>query len=235
MRTYRIADLNVNMDVQGRTQSQADIYMVPTTDKPDATLPPYGKNKVRALDPLGVDDAEYMFSGYCFYSTLIGFDGLMLHASAVVMDGKAYLFSAPSGTGKSTHTELWQSVFGADKAQIINDDKPAIRCVDGRWYAYGTPWSGKSTTSLNVRVPIAGICFLSRGEENSIKKMPPVQAVFSILNQTVRTQHAVLRQMLLATLDRLVSQVNVYEMQCNMEPEAALLSHRVMSGDYETE
>ena len=75
---------------------------------------------------------------------------MLLHSSAVVVDGYAYLFSADSGTGKSTHTGLWKQHFG-DRAYIINDDKPAIRKVDGEWYVFGTPWSGKTDTSVNPR------------------------------------------------------------------------------------
>lgn len=232
MQTYQIADLSVNMDTWGRTLQQAQIYAISPSQTPDISIPSEAEQTKQVFPHLSLDECEYMATGRQFYSRLLQFDGLMIHSSAVVMDGKAYLFSAPSGTGKSTHTRLWQRVFGEDRAQILNDDKPAVRLVDGCWYAYGTPWSGKSTTSLNLRVPIAGICFLKRGPENSIRKLPPAQAAFRILDQTVRTKDFRLRELLLAAVDKLVSNVNVYEMQCNMEPEAAMLSHRVIFDEY---
>ena len=73
----------------------------------------------------------------------------MVHASAVEVDGKAYLFSADSGTGKLTHTKQWQNYFGKERALIINDDKPAIRKDKNGWAAYGTPFSGKTDENLN--------------------------------------------------------------------------------------
>ena len=112
----------------------------------------------------------YIESGRCFSTKLLSFDGFYLHSSAVELDGKAYLFSGPSGMGKSTHTRLWQSVFG-EKAQVFNDDKPALRRIDGKWFAFGTPWCGKDRINQNKKVPLAGICFLKRGEENKISWM----------------------------------------------------------------
>ncbi len=230
MPVYRIADLLVKMDTQGRSLRQAEKYMVQDDSEPDIIISQPERSLTENLS-LSPDDLGDMVNGLDFYTQLIRFDGLMLHSSAVMMDGKAYLFSAPSGVGKSTHTRLWGRVFGADRAQVINDDKPALRCRNGEWFAYGTPWSGKATTSLNVRVPVAGICFLKRFEKNTIRRLSPQEAAFHILNQTVRTRDYHLRETLLSVVDRLVSQVKVYEMQCNMEPEAALLSHGVMSGE----
>lgn len=231
MATYRIADLLVNMDTWGRTLQQAACFAVEDVAEADINIS-FDAKKIQPYFPqFSLNDCEYMESGRKFYTQLLRYDGLMLHASAVVMDGKAYLFSAPSGTGKSTHTRLWRRVFGEDRVILLNDDKPAIREQDGCFYAYGTPWNGKSTESCNLRAPIGGICFLKRGEENRITRMSPAQAVFQILEQTVRTKDFQLRQQLLSTLDRLVNQVSVYQLECNMEPEAALLSHSVMSGE----
>ncbi len=230
MPNYRIAELLVKMDTWGRSLRQAEKYLVQDSGEPDIVITQPNPIQIEN-QPLSPDDMVYMFNGLDFYKKLLRFEGMMLHSSAVMMDGKAYLFSAPSGVGKSTHTRLWGRVFGTDRAQVINDDKPALRCRDGEWYAYGTPWSGKATTSLNVRVPVAGICFLKRGEKNTIRRLSPQEAVFHVLNQTVRTKDYHLRETLLSVVDRLVSQVKVYEMQCNMEPEAAFLSHGVMSGE----
>lgn len=175
-----------------------------------------------------LNDSEYMATCTAFYRELLRFDGLMLHASAVVLDGKAYLFSAKSGTGKSTHTGLWQQVFGAENARILNDDKPALRFEDGRWYAYGTPWSGKYDISLNERVPVAGICMLERAEQNSIERFGGPAAIYAIMEQTLRPNAPELRRLLMQNLDLLLRNVPVYRLRCNMEPEAAVLSHKVM-------
>ena len=102
------------------------------------------------------------------------YNGLMLHASAAALGGRAYLFSGPCGRGKSTHTRLWQQTFG-EAVQVFNDDKPALRRLDGRWYAYGTPWCGKDGINLNQKWPLGGICFLEKSQENRIRRPPELR------------------------------------------------------------
>lgn len=169
----------------------------------------------------------YMESGYHFYCSLLGFDGMMLHASAVELDDRAYLFSGPCGVGKSTHTQLWQQAFSA--AQIFNDDKPALRCLEGRWYAYGTPWCGKNGINRNRKVLLAGICFLKQGKENCIRRLDAKDAVNSILGQTIyRFRHVENLDLLLRHVDRLVRTVPVFEMENRPEVDAAHLSYETM-------
>jgi len=99
---------------------------------------------------------------------------------------KEEFFSAPCGTGKSTHARLWQEYFGNDKIQIINEDKPAIRLIDNTFYVFGTPWSGKSDQSLNVQVPLQSICFLKQSAHNWIDKLESQAALKRLFNQTLR-------------------------------------------------
>ena len=153
----------------------------------------------------------------------------MLHSSAVVLDGKAYLFSGSSGVGKSTHTRLWQQRFPS--AVVINDDKPALRMIDGVWYAYGTPWCGKDGINVNMRAPIAGICFLRQSKENKIRRLSPVEAASAIMPQTFwrcNTPEALC--ILTDLLDKLVRDVPVYELCNRPEIAAAELSYKTMSG-----
>ena len=227
-RYYRIAGLTVQMDAGGRTEAQARPYL---TDPAPADI-------VIAADPrplqeaqphLSPDDCEYLATGGDFYRQLLEHDGLLIHASAVVMDGAAYLFSGPCGTGKSTHTRLWQQVFGSHRAQILNDDKPAVRLEDGVWYAYGTPWSGKTDQNLNLRVPLAGVCFLRQGQSNEIAPLTGGPAVFALLEQTARPRGESIRTRLLELADRLLTRVPVWQMSCNMEPDAPVTSYTAMS------
>jgi len=119
---------------------------------------------------LSLDECEYIWTGASFCRHLLDYEGMVLHASALAYEERAYLFSAPCGTGKSTHARQWQEHFGSDKVQIINDDKPALRLTDGSFYVFGTPWSGKSEYSLNVQVPLQAICFLEQSAHNWIEK-----------------------------------------------------------------
>lgn len=228
---YRIADLVVAIDSFGRFIDQAKPYLIDNTAGivPDIEIKSDYKWLKEKAPHLSDEDCEYLSSGGTFYRKLLKYDGMMLHSSAVMMDGRAYLFSAPCGTGKSTHTKLWQQVFGEDKAVMLNDDKPAIRLVDGVWYAYGTPWSGKYDISTNTRVPLAGICMLRRGEENKIEPYGGAAAVKEILEQTARVNHPEYMMNMLGLIDKLFEKVPVWKLECNMEPEAALLSHKVMS------
>ena len=226
---YNITGLTVAMDSFGRTVTQAQPYLCPPA-KPDIVITSDWKTLQAAQPHLSADDCEYMVTGASFYRQLLNFDGMLIHASAVMMDGRAYLFSAPCGTGKSTHTALWQRVFGPDRARILNDDKPALRLVDGHFYAYGTPWSGKTDLNINECVPLAGICMLSRGEENRIEPFGGSAAVHALLEQTVRPKDPALTGQLLDLMDKLLGQVPVWRMACNMEAQAARVSYEAMSG-----
>lgn len=226
---YKIADLTVAMDTFGRTLKQAEPYLTETVDKADIYIQSDTENVAKKNPGMGKSHVEYLASGASFYHQLLSHEGMLLHSSAVVVDGKAYLFTAPRKTGKSTHVQLWLQQFG-DRAQILNDDKPALRRVDGVWYAYGTPWSGKAGKNTNMRVPIAGIAVVERGEQNEIAPYGGPEAIRFMMEQTVRPTDPVLMMGLLRQLDALLTAVPVWKLKCNMDPEAALVAYEAMSG-----
>lgn len=227
---YKIAGLTVKMDTFGRTAELALPYRIDPCPEADITIDP-GYHILKAFAPDADDEmCEYMASGRVFYRNLLRFDGLMLHASAIAVDGKAYLFSADSGVGKSTHVGLWQQLFGEERVRIINDDKPALRLEDGVWYAYGTPWSGKHGINRNLRCPLAGICFLERGEINKIQPYAGSDIVFRLLKQTYRSKNTQLKEKTLSHIGSLLEKVPMWRLECNMEPEAAMLSYNAMTG-----
>ena len=230
---YKIAGLTVEMDSFGRTVEQAKPYLCEKAE-PDMVIRSDWQALQAQQPHLSKDDCEYMYTGAVFYRSLLQHEGFLLHSSAVVVDGKAYLFSAPCGTGKSTHTKLWLEVFG-DRAYILNDDKPALRLENGTWYAYGTPWSGKHDLSTNSRVPVAGICFLQRGSENVIRPFAGSKAVFAFLEQTARPPETALRTCLMDLMGKLMESVPVWQLECNMDPQAAVVSYEAMSGKKFTE
>ena len=155
-------------------------------------------------------------------------DTFLFHCSAVALDGKAYLFTAPSGTGKSTHTRLWREVFG-DRAVMINDDKPLLRVTSDSVFVYGTPWDGKHRLSTNTVAPVAGICLLERGEENDVERIAKEEAFPRLLQQTYRPQSPVALMKTMALLDEVASNVPLYKLRCNMEPEAARVAYEGMN------
>lgn len=230
MKIYcNIAGLTVEINSFGRVIDQAQPYMIEQPSKVDFAVET-DWTRIKALCPhLSDEDCEYVGTGASFYRQLLNFEGLMLHSSAVVADGKAYLFSANSGTGKSTHTGLWLELFG-ERAFILNDDKPALRKVDGVWYAYGTPWSGKNNVNANACAPLAGIACLERGERNRIHPFVGQETVLSILRQCNRPKAIEYRSKLLSLVDQLITEVPIWKLSCNMDPEAAIVSYEAMSG-----
>ena len=229
MKHYSIAGLCVAMATFGRTLEQASAYEIPAIGEPNIVITSAPEDIQKCWPHLSIDDCEYIYTGSSFYTQLLRNNGIMLHSSCVVVDNKAYLFTAPSGTGKSTHTNLWLEKF-ADRAYILNDDKPALRLEDGIWYAYGTPWSGKYDISRNERVPIAGIAVLGRGSDNKIVPFTGFAAITAILDQMLRPAGEEYRTRILETLDSLLSYVPVWKLTCNMEPEAATVAYQAMSG-----
>jgi len=232
MKHYCIAGLRVGMESFGRTSAQAEAYEIPVSGEADIVIRTEPEMLKQTYPYLSMDDCEYLCTGGSFYTHLLEHNGIMLHSSCVVVDGKAYLFTAPSGTGKSTHTNLWLKCFG-DRAYILNDDKPALRLENGVWYAYGTPWSGKFNINRNERVPVGGIAVLGRGSENSIIPYRGFAAITSILDQTIRPVGEVYRIQILEILDKLMTNVPIWKLTCNLQPEAAIIAYRAMSGKEE--
>lgn len=227
MGIYRIADLLVEMNSFGRTARYAEPYRVAQTHA-DFTVEASAEDLARMTDTKP-DYAEYLATGVGFYRQLAAYDGIMLHASCVVADDRAYLFSAPCGTGKSTHVRLWMELLG-DRAYILNDDKPALRVLDGKIYAYGTPWSGKHGINRNARVELGGIAVLRRAAENSIRPMETTQAFYSVMNQTLRDLAPRDELRCLETVEKIVSEGRVFDLACNQDISAARLSYEFMSG-----
>ena len=123
---------------------------------------------------------------------------------------------------------MWQKIYN-DKVQIFNDDKPAIRFMDGKWYAYGTPWCGKDGINQNKKVPLGGICFLKRGTSNSIRRLSVKEAVLKMIWQSNRqTTSPEKMEHLLGLIDKIVREIPVFEMECLPNEDAAVLSSTTM-------
>lgn len=149
------------------------------------------------------------------------FDILLLHGSTVSVDGRAFLFTAPCGTGKSTHTRLWREVF-AQRAVMINDDKPFLCVSEGGVTAFGAPWSGKHGLNANISAPLVGICILNRGMDNRIAPMAPDEGMEFLKTQACSPCPEPLVEALLHT-------VHLWHMTCNKDPQAACMAYAAMA------
>lgn len=160
---------------------------------------------------------------------LLDYDTLLFHGSVVAVDGVAYLFTAKSGTGKSTHTRLWREVFG-ERAVMINDDKPFLHVAETGVVAYGSPWNGKHHLGSNASAPLRAICILQRGAENRICRIDAKEAVNMLIQQSNRPMNRMRLLHYMELLDRLAAQVVFYKLECNMEKQAAVVAYETMAG-----
>lgn len=165
---------------------------------------------------------------YICLDILKNYKGFFFHCSSLELDGKAYLFTAPSGTGKSTHTSLWREYFG-DRVTMINDDKPIIRLVDNEFFIYGTPWQGKSNIGNNIKAPVHAVCVLRQGKENKIEKLNPIEALQLFFDQTERPKDKESMENLLDLFSVFLNKIPVYIMDCTISDEAVVTAYREMS------
>ena len=149
---------------------------------------------------------------------LIEYNVLMLHGSALAMDGQGIIFTAKSGTGKSTHAKLWRELFGS-RVQMINDDKPMIRVDEMK--AYGTPWNGKHNLSTNTSVPIKAIVKIERAKKNRINPIGVKEAMDLLMKQVQISNDPDKVVLALELYARVIENVKFYKLGCNMDPDAA--------------
>lgn len=228
---YCFASLVVEMNIRYEPlKSQSIPYEIEEDKKADVIIPLMDDmiNKYHELYPqLSIGDCEYVLYGAYFYKELLKHKGILLHSSCVVKDNYAYLFSAPSGTGKSTHTSLWLQVF--KDAKILNDDKPAILIKNDKIYACGTPFSGKTNLNLNEEYEIKGIAFLERSKDNWIKEMDVNKSIYSILNQTIRPDDETNMDLAINTIEEIVKRIKIYKFGCNISKDAVYTSYEAMN------
>ena len=155
---------------------------------------------------------------------LLDYGTLLIHGSALCIDGQAVIFVAPSGTGKSTHARLWRETFG-DRVWMINDDKPMIRMIDGKAFVYGTPWNGKHHLSTNACAPLKAIVKLTRDKTNHIEPMKPVDAYTTLVSRAFFSRDPAIMSKILELEHHLLDTVRHYLLGCNMLPEAAIVSY----------
>lgn len=164
--------------------------------------------------------------------SMLEFDTLLFHGSAIAVDSVAYLFTAKSGTGKSTHTKLWMEHFG-NRAVMINDDKPMLKITNNGVFVCGTPWDGKHRLSSNITVPLKAIVILERGTMNSISRIDKRTAFPMLYQQSFHPKDPDKLTCVMALVNKLGSNVKLYNLKCNMTPEAALVSYNGMNEEDE--
>ncbi len=229
---YKIADVVFDAVIRYKYTAKLCENYLYTGDEPavftaEVTDADIAKEKANATEfPDAYLESLALFRKLCGYC-LTNCDGIIFHSSAIMVDGEAYLFTAPSGTGKSTHARLWREMLG-DKAVMINDDKPIIRYIDGEFYVYGTPWNGKHHLDTNTRAKVKAICLIRQAKDNVIERASTQEMLITILNQTIRPDNMAQMDKLLALTDKMLKTVQLYKLGCNISPEAAKVSYNAM-------
>ena len=235
MKVYRIAEMNIAVDAR---YEYTEEYMRDfLTDAEDYEL------CIRVTDEMmerersinlsihgeefepGLCESVAVLRVICDY--IVNRGGFFLHCSCLRIDGEAIVFTAPSGTGKSTHSALWRRCFG-DRVEMINDDKPLVRIRDGRCWIYGTPWNGKHGIGGNISAPIRAVFFLQQAPENSAERVDSFTALSLLMQQTVLPTAREDMAALLDMLGKLIESVPMYRLRCTISDEAVQTAYEAM-------
>lgn len=230
---YKFADIPVEVRNRGKyfydccvdylAENEEPKFLIMATDE-DLAYEQAQDEEFQYLKPY----LEFVALYRQFSEKALDFGVVLCHGSVVEMDGKAFMFTAPSGTGKSTHARMWRETFG-DRVVMINDDKPLLKFTEDGVYAYGTPWDGKHHLSTNKCAKLAGICFLYQAEENCIRKIEAEESVALLMNQIYRPRDVEDLMKTIDYADRLISDVPMYSMGCTISQEAAKMAYKEMN------
>ena len=174
----------------------------------------------RAAEGENIELIENFALSGVFNRKAINYGTMLIHSSALIYNGGAYLFSADSGVGKSTHTRLWLKAFG-EKVHIMNDDKPVVKLLDDQAVAYGTPFDGGSGIALNESYPLKAVIFIERGEDNSVRIPETKEIIQKLYFQTAHMVGAKTADNMLKNFEKLLSLTKFYVLTCNMKISAA--------------
>ncbi len=213
------------VDVYETTEGLLYNIIMPRSSVVDARLHIVGQKAYIAIndenDPFWASAAftNAMILSYITYT--LPHNTLLLHASAILKDGNAHLFIGKSGTGKSTHSRMWQEVFS--DAELLNDDHPVVRCHEnGEVIAYGSPWSGKTPCYRNLSAPLRGIIRIKRASYNKLTRLKAIRGYASVMSSCSGAQWSKeLAAAKVVSLESIITRVGCYEMECLPDNDAA--------------
>lgn len=229
----RIAELNICIDNKyDYLERLCRGYIIEPTDRLDMTVAVSDETVRAEMEIAETEVTPGYAEGICVYREIcrrlpVEFGAYLFHSAVIEYGGEGFAFAAKSGTGKSTHIMLWRRAFGGD-VHVINGDKPILRFVGDRLYAYGTPWCGKEGWQTNARVPLKGLCFLERAAENSIRRIGADEAVMRMFHQILTPSDLETVDALFPLLDRTLREIPCYVLGCNMSEEAAHVAYNGM-------
>ena len=220
-----IAGLNIEIiNKYNYVKDMCRDYIVDDNNNIDFSVEVSEADIVKEQSTARIACSEEYCESICIYRSisgkLINYNAFLLHGACIEYHGNVYVFLAKSGIGKSTHIRLWKKVYG-DEVHIINGDKPIIRKAKDGFYVYGTPWCGKEGWNINTSAPLKAFCFIERGADNIINKMPASTVMKRLANQIIMPKEMNEVIPYLDMMDNLIRETDCYLLQCNMEEEAA--------------
>ena len=232
--TVRLAELNIGIKYNyGFTREYVKDYVVDA--EPDFTVEATAADLLAEAEmaegEMPDEYLEYVAIYRKIADKLTEFDGAVFHGAVIEYEGKAYLITARSGTGKTTHVRIWKEKFG-ESVDILNGDKPILRVLNGKICACGNPWQGKEGYGKNAIRELCGIAFLERAPENSYAKIDAKSAAVRFMGQIYmnRNNPAVIMRTLKLS-DKILSEVPLFEFRCNMDISAAEMAHEAFIGN----
>ena len=232
MKIYRFAGLNIGIEASEYTYEKCRGYESADTT-PDFTVAVTDEQVKREQDISQNVSFEYC-EFICIYRAICSiiplYNRLLLHSAVIEKDGYAYAFAAKSGTGKTTHVNLWKKLYG-DRVRMINGDKPLLRFDGSTVYACGTPWCGKEGYGSNREAPLRAICFIERAENNSITELSGDEAVSLVMKQVFIPKFGESAVKTLELCSALLENVKAYKLYCNMDTDAARVACEKMSAN----
>ena len=229
MPVYKIAELPVLINpVTSQTEKRLQPYLCDSEEYEfdasvsEAEIAAYIEKSGTSCLPYLAEDALVLTK--ISRTVLSGYNGFFFHSSCLELDGDGYLFTALSGTGKSTHTANWRKYFG-DRVTMINDDKPLIRKIHDKYYVCSTPWMGKSNIGCNMKSPIKAVYVLKRGEENSASVTTPAKQIRQLMEATLLPNSKETMVKLLTLFDDLFLRVKLIELYCTPDVDSARVAY----------
>ncbi|MBR3149414.1 MAG: hypothetical protein IKF64_04515 [Eubacterium sp.] len=229
--TARIAELNIEMNCNyGFTRDFCRDYL--TDDgAPDFSISVTEENIDREIEISPYNPSRPYAESICAYrevaEKLPYYDRLVFHGAVISYDNCGYIFTAPSGTGKTTHIRLWHKYIGG--VDVVNGDKPILHITENKVNAYATPYAGKEGYQNHSLIELKGICLIEQAKENSIERIEVSDCLSRIMSQIYKPYDAVATVKTLELLDKLLRNIPVYLLKCNMEEDAVKCSFEALT------
>jgi hypothetical protein len=224
---YRIADVVVEINsIYGNIHRMSHNYQIPIS-KPDIIISITPDDISFERTKILGDESEFS-DGFMetlavhrkLATQILRFNTLLFHGSAIAVDGEVYVFTARSGTGKSTHARLWRKKFG-ERVVMVNDDKPMLKVQNGKISVCGTPWNGKHRLDTNVELPLKAICIIYQDADNHIERISVHDALPVLWEQSYRPSDEMDMGKMLEMFGEIAENIPIYRLGCNMEDKAA--------------